>query len=286
MLPSVLLGAFTSEQAAEVGMGLKALARLRKAGLAVSQEGVLRLVEPVQPALVALAAVGPPVALCAVSAAGHYGWSLPTEPGRIHLVVPPRRCPAAFEGVALHRWSLARGDLVTVGGTRVTEPVRTALDVASLEPLTESLPMLDALLRAETLEREQLEDAITLLPKGRGSVRAGVAVGLANGRRASSPESVFFALVHAARLPRPVSQFPIRKDGRLLGIADFAWPLHRLVVEIDGYAYHSDKTAFVRDRRRQNDLVVEGWRVLRFAALDVTSRPEAVIAAVRVALGC
>src|SRR4051812_3937963 len=137
VLPPVLLGAFTREQAAEVGVGLKALARLRKAGLAVSREGVLRLVEPVQPALVALAAIGPPVALCSISAAGHYGWSLPTEPDRIHVVVPPRRCPAVCTGVVVHRRTLGRPDLVTVGGVRVTAPVRTALDVAAIEPLTE-----------------------------------------------------------------------------------------------------------------------------------------------------
>jgi very-short-patch-repair endonuclease len=57
-----------------------------------------------------------------------------------------------------------------------------------------------------------------------------------------------------------------------------------LIVEIDGFAYHSDSMAYVRDRQRQNRIVLDGWRVLRFAATELTSRPRAVVAEVRAAL--
>ncbi|WBB88165.1 MULTISPECIES: DEAD/DEAH box helicase family protein [Micromonospora] len=39
----------------------------------------------------------------------------------------------------------------------------------------------------------------------------------------------------------------------------------RIVVELDGYAYHSDRGAFVHDRIRQNDLSGLGFVILRFS---------------------
>jgi very-short-patch-repair endonuclease len=39
----------------------------------------------------------------------------------------------------------------------------------------------------------------------------------------------------------------------------------RLVLEIDGYAYHSDKERFEADRRRDARLSARGYRVLRFS---------------------
>lgn len=44
---------------------------------------------------------------------------------------------------------------------------------------------------------------------------------------------------------------------------DIAFPEERLVIEVDGYEFHSDRESFERDRERQNDLVADGWIVLR-----------------------
>lgn len=38
-----------------------------------------------------------------------------------------------------------------------------------------------------------------------------------------------------------------------------------VAVELDGYAFHSDKTAFSYDRLRQNDLQAQGYSILRFS---------------------
>lgn len=46
--------------------------------------------------------------------------------------------------------------------------------------------------------------------------------------------------------------------------ADLAFPLLRLIVELDGFEFHSTRTAFENDRIRQNALVTAGWQVLRF----------------------
>lgn len=58
----------------------------------------------------------------------------------------------------------------------------------------------------------------------------------------------------------------------------------RLIVEVDGRAYHSDERAFVEDRRRDRAAVIAGYRVLRFPAQDVLHDIESVIGHIRQAL--
>ncbi|HWP32915.1 MAG TPA: DUF559 domain-containing protein [Solirubrobacterales bacterium] len=41
------------------------------------------------------------------------------------------------------------------------------------------------------------------------------------------------------------------------------WPQQRLIVELDGFAYHHHRAAFERDRTRDAALVAAGYRVLR-----------------------
>jgi very-short-patch-repair endonuclease len=72
-----------------------------------------------------------------------------------------------------------------------------------------------------------------------------------------------------------IQQVPF--DG--VGFVDFL-VAGRLVVETDGYAHHSDRAAFVRDRRRDEELLRRGIPTLRLAASDVIADPRA--AALRV----
>lgn len=44
-----------------------------------------------------------------------------------------------------------------------------------------------------------------------------------------------------------------------------------LVIEVDGYAYHSDRAEFERDRLKDRELVTRGYTVMRLAARDVES---------------
>ena len=75
-----------------------------------------------------------------------------------------------------------------------------------------------------------------------------------------------------------------RKQMWLAGyIADFACADARLVVEADGFAFHSDRAAYRKDRERLNALERLGWRVLRFTWEDVRGRPAYVVGLVH---GC
>lgn len=63
----------------------------------------------------------------------------------------------------------------------------------------------------------------------------------------------------------------------MIAVVDVLFPAQRLVLEVDGYAAHSAREAFERDRRRQNRLVAEGYIVLRFTWRDLTERPGDVV---------
>ena len=57
--------------------------------------------------------------------------------------------------------------------------------------------------------------------------------------------------------------------------ADILIPRLRLIIELDGFAYHRSKSAFRSDRERQNLLVLHGYRVLRYTNKHVQSHlPE------------
>ena len=82
-----------------------------------------------------------------------------------------------------------------------------------------------------------------------------------------------------------VPNFPLRDaDGRVLAEIDFAHVGLRIAIEVDGRAFHSDRTSFERDRWRQNVLTVGGWLVLRFTWEQITQRPHEVIAIIQAAI--
>lgn len=122
-------------------------------------------------------------------------------------------------------------------------------------------------------------------PPGRGRQRIARVMRLVDPECGSVLESLCRVLLVQAGLGPEESQLVIRSArGRVIGRVDFAWPSARLVVEVDGFAFHADRASYRNDRRRTNGLVLAGWRVLRFSWEDVVHHPDEVVAAVRAAL--
>jgi very-short-patch-repair endonuclease len=120
----------------------------------------------------------------------------------------------------------------------------------------------------------------------RGKGRAGAAALRDVLERADEPsltrseaERRLLELVRRARLPAPTTN---ARAGRFE--VDLLWPEHRLVVEVDGFAFHGTRAAFERDRRRDAELQALGYRVLRITWRQLTREPEAVIALIAAAL--
>ena len=64
----------------------------------------------------------------------------------------------------------------------------------------------------------------------------------------------------------------------------FVWPTRKLVVEFDGWEFHRSRAAFEKDRRRDADLQLAGYVVLRITWRRLAEEPEVVIAQIATAL--
>ncbi len=58
-----------------------------------------------------------------------------------------------------------------------------------------------------------------------------------------------------------------------------------LAIEVDGKLWHDELSdRFESDRRRQNELILAGWRILRFTWAMLRDRPDDVISRIVQAL--
>ena len=86
-------------------------------------------------------------------------------------------------------------------------------------------------------------------------------------------------LLRQANLPSPVTQHWVAGYP-----ADFAWPERRLIVEVDGFRFHSHRRAFERDRKRDQAHVLAGYRVIRITWRQLDEEPLSVVATIATAL--
>lgn len=100
----------------------------------------------------------------------------------------------------------------------------------------------------------------------------------------SALEDRMVELIARAGLPLPERQFAIPLH-RGVARVDLAHPGTTLAIELDGYAWHMDRPAFERDRERDNQLLMQGWRVLRFTWAMLRWEPDRVVGSVERALG-
>lgn len=92
----------------------------------------------------------------------------------------------------------------------------------------------------------------------------------------SELERLFLDLLRAHGIPLPLTNVLV--DGFLV---DCHWPAADLVVELDGYEFHSDREAFESDRYKLATLRRNGRQALAITYRQVTEAPEWVAATVR-----
>jgi very-short-patch-repair endonuclease len=196
----------------------------------------------------------------------------------VEVTVPAGTSFGPVTGLRIRHAALAVDDVTTIAGRRCTTGVATALAIAAQEPLLDSVPALDVLLRSGTANGRALKAASAALT-GRGSRRAREAVGLADPRAESPRESVLRVVLALAGIAT-VPQFTVRDADRgFVARVDLALPDLRLAIEYDG-AWHGEAPQLAKDRRRMNALTAAGWRVLFVTAADLRD-PPALVAKVR-----
>lgn len=95
-------------------------------------------------------------------------------------------------------------------------------------------------------------------------------------RQHTGPESEAERLVwQAARYARlPELEGLVLQHSVMRYRLDMAIPQLKIGFEIDGYEWHSDRETFVRDRQRQRQLELAGWRIVRFAGKEAIYEPD------------
>jgi len=224
--------------------------------------------------MAAVLACGPSAVISHRSAANLWSLPLETAAGQVEVTVrrgwAPRR-----RGIRVYRTrSLRRRDVRFLDHIPVTSPARTLSDVAALGH-EEALE----LAVAEAISRGLVDFAAIREQLNRDGPRPGTKSMRLLLDRDDGPaltrsvaERKLLRMIRAASLPSPVVNARV---GRYE--VDFLWREQRLIVEVDGFAWHSSRRAFERDRARDAELQLAGYRVLRITWRQLTREPNAVI---------
>jgi very-short-patch-repair endonuclease len=180
-------------------------------------------------------------------------------------------------GIRGHRSGcLLPRDLRVEQGLPATSPARTLLDRAATVNSRELERELDEALAVLRIVRpDELAD---VLARGYGHRGIRVLRRLLERRThdtitQSEAERLFLALIRKAGLPEPETQV------RLAGYrVDFFWRQERVVFEIDGYRFHTSRSAFDRDRRKDLALKQAGFDPNRVSRDHVKYEPLTVLA--------
>ena len=177
---------------------------------------------------------------------------------------PPRRAPRDL-GVRGHQLS-DRQIVTSAPGLRVTDPIQTWLDCASILTVDELVVMGDGLLRRNSplANLDQLADAIRQLSGRRGFGSLVLAFDLIRARTDSPRETLLRLLLQRAHFPEPEVNGPIVNEyGATIAHGDLVYRQYRTILEYDGGQHREDERQYNIDIDRLDDLMEERWRVIR-----------------------
>lgn len=207
-----------------------------------------------------------------------HGFSLPQDLEddlEVHVAaLMPAAAPHA-RGVRGHRL-LEALDPVDVAGLPVAHQADVYWQLGAMLGFEDLVVVADELLNLADVPEEAAKD---LLRRRIGALRRVGAARLVRAldaarRGARSPAETRIRLVLVAGgLPRGELNAPIEETGtgRYLGSPDFVWRQQRILLEYEGDGHRVDKRQFRRDIVRYDDLMADGWRVIRATGDDLTA---------------
>jgi very-short-patch-repair endonuclease len=197
---------------------------------------------------------------------------------RIDISTPQER--RSTERIRVHgRRTLDAQDVTTVEGIPVTTVARTLVDLAEVLAHQALTKVCSEAERQRCLDVKSIEEALERRQGRRGPATAKLRAALRDlGDHGTtltrSPlEDRLLPLLEAHDLPRPATNAHVEGWE-----ADAVWHHQRLIVELDGWAWHNTRRTFQRDREKSNRWTTKGWVVLRFTHADVMRRPHEVAA--------
>jgi len=202
--------------------------------------------------------------LCGPSAFTLWGfqkqWIFPA-----HVCTPTKR---TRPGIVTHRFpSLAKKDVRTQLGIRVTSPARTFLDCAPNLTRQRLRRALADARRSGHLKPAALNDVLDRNPTHPGHTPLTAAVTGYQPTR-SELEDTFLDFCRRHDLPTPTIN---RKTNGYE--PDIRFPDHGVIVELDGWDFHRDRDSFEGDRDRDADQLAEGHPTVRITWERITETP-------------
>jgi very-short-patch-repair endonuclease len=186
-------------------------------------------------------------------------------------------------GLRVHRSRvLVPEDMQVVRGIPVTSVARTLVDLAEIAPDRELERAMDEATTRRLVTTASITAAVQRLHgrRGTGRLKALLDRDVEPAFTRSEAEERLLALIRQAGLPPPEANARIGRH-----TVDLCWHNRHLIVEVDGYRFHSTRTAFERDRVRDAELTAAGFRVVRVTWRQLETEPLAIVARVAQALG-
>jgi len=201
--------------------------------------------------------------------------------GRIRTdVTVPRPAARSRPGIDVHRVKrLDPDDSTTRDGITVTTVARTLLDLADVLRASDVQRAFEEAERQRLLDLSSL-DALFARSRGRHGLKTVRAI-LSDlgpvGETRSDLEAAFLRFCNDHGIAPPQCNVLVRGF-----VVDALWPEQRLIVELDGYAFHgTTRAAFERDRARDADLQGDGYRVARVTWRRLHDEPRALATSLR-----
>ncbi len=231
----------------------------------------------------------PSGALSHIAAAYLHELPMGQIPWSPHLVVPHGRPRSLSSPAVVHQSRrLPASDLTVVDDLRTTTVARTLVDLSQIVTTSRSLFLAEWAIKEGKCSASELRACVE--PLLRSGAPGAAARRLVLEQIADQPvdlsalEHEFLLLVIANEIPGLIPQYqPPWYDG-IRGIVDFADPVKRKIVEIDGRRWHTLTQDTARDRARERTARREGWGLARYGFAEIRHRPLDVIADLRVFL--
>ena len=202
-------------------------------------------------------------------------------------VTSPRRTGRERRGIDAHTsTTLLPRDIETVDGIPCTSVARTLLDLAAVLPRRAVERAVDQADVLQVLDARTIED---VLERAKGHHGVGVLRAILDEHAPGTTltrndlEEAFLQICRSAGLPRPAVNAWIAL-GPTGYEADFLWRRQGLIAEADGRDVHTTKRAFEHDRRRDQALMLAGYRVVRFPRSQILADRAGVAATLRALL--
>jgi very-short-patch-repair endonuclease len=211
-----------------------------------------------------------------ISAASLWGFApRPDLDDDLHVTLIDRKIRSR-PGLTTHRSrTLDPRDVRRLHSLPLTAPARTLHDLAatSYPDLERAFAEAHAQRLVTPREIEQLLDRAG--PRAGARALRALLSDNASGFTRSEAERLLRALLRAANLPMALF------NSRVAGYeVDAVWPEQRLIVEVDGYAYHGHRAQFERDRKKGLALAAAGYRVIRVSWRQLTNEQLALVAVI------